>query len=138
MTDGQGQVLLRTLGPLSRHATRVAQDFYLRLFAAHPEVRSLFPRDMADQERKLMDTLLVLVSSAMDARKLDGVLRDLARRHVSFGAQADHYPIVTRLLLDTLEDWDSGAFTGAELSAWSTLLSHVASVMMDETRTVTA
>ena len=61
--------------------------FYNRLFEMAPDVRPLFKGDMAEQGRKLVATLAVVVDGLT---KLDAILpaaSALARRHISYGVK---------------------------------------------------
>lgn len=86
----------------SKEASSAA--FYKKLFDTAPELRRMFPDQMADQERKFAATLVVVVNSILDWETLRPVVEALARRHVSYGVRADHYKTVESVLLATLED----------------------------------
>jgi nitric oxide dioxygenase len=95
-----------------------ASLFYARLFEIAPEVRPLFPRDVAAQGAKLMAALAVLVH---ELDRLDGILPDieaLAVRHVGYGAREDHYAAVGEALIWTLEQGLGTGFTEEAREAW--------------------
>ena len=79
-----------------------AATFYANLFETAPELRSMFPDQLAEQERKFAATLAVVVNSVMDWESLRPVVEALARRHVSYGVTAEHYPTVGTILIETL------------------------------------
>ncbi|MEO9895758.1 MAG: globin domain-containing protein [Paracoccaceae bacterium] len=79
-----------------------AAAFYGNLFEKVPEVRSMFPDEISDQERKFAATLVVIVSSITNWDALKPVVEALARRHVTYGVKAEHYGIVGTILIETL------------------------------------
>ena len=67
--------LIKATRPLfTRNASEVADLFYGKLFAMHPNVRPMFPADMQDQGRKLMATMAVAVDALENWDKLAPVL----------------------------------------------------------------
>ena len=84
-------------------ADEAAALFYGHLFEIAPQLRPLFRGDIAEQGRKLMATLAVVVNGLT---KLDAILpaaSALAKRHVDYGVRPDHYRPVGLALLWTLE-----------------------------------
>jgi nitric oxide dioxygenase len=63
----------------------------------------MFPTDMTEQRRKLMATLAVVVGGLGNLESVLPAASALAKRHVSYGARAEHYPVVGAALLWTLE-----------------------------------
>lgn len=115
-----------------------AAAFYRTLFEIAPEVRSLFPDDMAEQRRKLMAELTAMI--AMATSMADGDLdrfvdrtRRLGARHVGYGASPAHYDVVGRALLSTLATETDGWGTDHE-SAWTRLYTVVAATMQEGAR----
>jgi hemoglobin-like flavoprotein len=58
------------------------------------------------------------------------VLQDLARRHVGYGVQEEHYATVGSALLQTLEQGLGDDFTPPVKAAWSAVYGVVADVMI--------
>jgi hemoglobin-like flavoprotein len=106
-------------------------EFYSRLFAAAPAVRPLFPTDMRKQKTMLLGALVLLRKSL---RNLDGIvptLRSLGARHVAYGAQPEHYPVVGATLIASM-----AAVAGAEWKpeyerAWGAAFEIVAATMLE-------
>src|SRR5260370_17377099 len=61
-----------------------ASLFYGRLFELNPKLRPLFKGDLAEQGRKLMAMLGMVVADVHRLRSLLPPLRDLVRRHVPY------------------------------------------------------
>jgi hemoglobin-like flavoprotein len=66
----------------------IAADlFYSQLFELDPTLRSLFPSELDEQKRKLMQTLNVAVNGLGDLGALVPVLESLGQRHVGYGVE---------------------------------------------------
>lgn len=92
--------------------------FYTRLFTIAPEVEPLFRSDMEAQGEKLAETLTFVVDNIDDPDLLLPAARDLAIRHVSYGAVAEHYAAVGAALIDTFQDLLGDTFTAEDKAAW--------------------
>jgi hemoglobin-like flavoprotein len=108
-------------------AARAADLFYGRLFEIAPDVRRLFPEDMAGQKRKLMLMLGAAVGSLDRLDALIPVVQGLGERHAGYGVTAAHLASVGAALLWTLEQGLGPALTLEVKAAWTTVygvLSH--------------
>jgi hemoglobin-like flavoprotein len=92
--------------------------FYGRLFELDPELRHLFRGDMAEQGRKLMQTLAVVARGLDRLDELAPAVEALGRRHGAHGVDEAHYDTVEQALLWTLERGLGDAFTPAVRGAW--------------------
>src|SRR6516162_5729673 len=61
MTPDQVRLVQESFAKLVPIADQAASMFYERLFEIAPQVRAMFPPDMAEQQRKLMATLTIVV-----------------------------------------------------------------------------
>lgn len=105
--------------------------FYQRLFVLDPSVRPMFKGDLAAQGKKLMQALGFIVNSLTRLDELVPVAQDMARRHVGYGVQAEHYDTVGTALLWTLEQGLGSAFTDETRDAWATAYGTLAGVMKE-------
>ncbi|HEX8698107.1 MAG TPA: globin family protein, partial [Myxococcaceae bacterium] len=78
--------------------------FYDRLFEMDPSVRPLFKSDMAQQKKKLMQTLGIAVDGLSNPGRLIPVLEQLGVRHAGYMVQDHHYGLVGEALLWTLRE----------------------------------
>lgn len=104
--------------------------FYARLFELAPEVRPLFPNDLAAQGAKLMAALGMIVR---ELDRLDGILPEieaLAVRHVGDGAREGHYAAVGEALIWTLEQGLGDAFTDDAREAWAVAYATLSGAMI--------
>ena len=132
MTPQQVSLVQQSFAKVAPIAPQAADLFYGRLFEVAPQVRSLFPDDMSEQKKKLMGMLAVVVNG-LD--KLDTVLPAacaLAKRHVSYGAAPEHYPVVGGALLWTLEKGLGEAWTPELAEAWSDAYTTLSGFMIAE------
>jgi NAD(P)H-flavin reductase len=105
--------------------------FYGRLFAAHPEVRTMFPPAMAAQRRRFYRALCRIAAGTHDpGPRLDAYLAELGRVHRKFGVRREHYEAFAEALEATFRRYppDGGRWTDLERTA---SLRHAAEVMSD-------
>ena len=78
----------------------LVDEFYARLFEVAPAVKPLFANtDLKRQKTMLLGTLVLLRKSLRDLDAIVPKLRELGARHVGYGAQAEHYPVVGEVLI---------------------------------------
>lgn len=123
------QTTFRTVLPISEQA---AAMFYARLFATTPEVRPLFRGDMQEQARKLMATLAVVVNGLGNLPAVLPAASALAKKHVGYGVEPEHYDSVGAALLWTLERGLGDAWTPAVAAAWTAAYTTLAEYMVAE------
>ena len=116
----------RQVLPIQDTAARL---FYGRLFELDPSLRPLFRGDMAEQGRKLMTMINMVVASLDNLAPLVGAVEDLGRRHVAYGVTEAHYDTVGSALLWTLGRGLGEQFTQQVEGAWIEAYTTLASVM---------
>jgi len=108
---------------------KAAELFYNRLFGIDPSTKTLFKGDMADQGRKLMSALSMVVAGLADLPRVLPAVQDLGSRHAGYGVQERHYDSVGAALLWTLEQGLGKEFTPEVREAWTEAYTTLASVM---------
>src|SRR4029077_3790650 len=104
--------------------------FYDRLFEIDPTTRSLFKTiDLADQRRKLIQALTMVVQGLDHLEALVPTIADLGRRHAQFGVTDAHYDAVGAALLWTLEQGLGSGWTPEVKVAWTDAYALLADVM---------
>src|SRR5262245_25964233 len=78
--------LQESFRPMIERGTELADRFYARLFSEHPEVRPLFPTNMAAQKQKLLDTLSLIIESLREPEITRKRIEQLGIAHVGYGA----------------------------------------------------
>lgn len=112
-------------------ADTAADLFYGKLFELDPELRSLFPEEMADQKKKLMQMITTAVRGLNDLDALVPAVQALGKRHVGYKVTAPMYDTVGAALLDTLEKGLGEAWNEELKEAWTLTYGTLAKVMID-------
>jgi hemoglobin-like flavoprotein len=106
--------------------------FYARLFAAAPAVRPLFhATDMNRQRTMLLRALVLLRASLQDLDAIVPRLRELGARHVAYGAQPDHYPVVGQVLVAAMAEVAGEAWRPEYERVWAEAYGVVAGAMLE-------
>jgi len=106
--------------------------FYARLFETAPAVKPLFATtDLQRQKTMLLGALVLLRKSLRDLEAIVPKLRDLGARHVAYGAQPEHYPVVGSVLIASMADIAGEAWTPHYEQAWSEAFGIVAAAMLE-------
>jgi hemoglobin-like flavoprotein len=99
------------------------------LFTIAPEVRTLFPSDLTEQKKKLMQMIATAVTNLHQVERIIPAVEELGRRHVGYGVTARHYEPVGAALLWTLEQGLGAEFTPSVKAAWAATYATVMGVM---------
>jgi hemoglobin-like flavoprotein len=131
MTPEQKVLVQSTFAKVAPIADTAAAIFYARLFEIDPSLRPLFTTDIADQGRKLMQTLAVAVTGLDRLDELVPAVRQLGVRHARYGVKDHHYDTVAEALLWTLERGLGSDFTPDVKNAWTAVYGVLASTMKE-------
>ena len=132
MTPDQVKLVQQSFAKLAPIADQAAVMFYDRLFEVAPHVKAMFPADLTEQRRKLMATLSVVVNGLSNLETILPAASALATRHVSYGAKAEHYPVVGGALLWTLEKGLADGWTTEVADAWTAAYGMLSGFMISE------
>jgi hemoglobin-like flavoprotein len=106
--------------------------FYARLFAVAPSVKPLFAgTDLKRQKAMLLAALVLLRRSLRDLESVTPALRELGARHVRYGAQTQHYPVVGEVLIASMAEVAGEAWTLEYERAWTEAFTIVAGAMIE-------
>ena len=106
--------------------------FYGRLFAVAPSVKPLFAgTDLKRQKAMLLAALVLLRRSLRDLESVTPALRELGARHVRYGAQPQHYPVVGEVLIASMAEVAGDAWTPEYGQAWTEAFTIVAGAMLE-------
>ena len=106
--------------------------FYARLFAAAPAVRPLFAHtDLVRQKQMLLATLVLLRKSLRDVDRIVPKLKELGARHVAYGAEPAHYPVVGAVLIASMAEVAGDAWRPEYEQAWAAAFNVVAGAMLE-------
>jgi hemoglobin-like flavoprotein len=132
MTPGQVSLVQSSFAKVVPISDTAAALFYDRLFAIAPQVKQMFKGDMAEQGRKLMTTLAVVVNGLTNLDAILPAASTLARRHISYGVKPSHYASVGEALLWTLQKGLGDAWNADTAAAWAAAYGTLSSFMIRE------
>jgi hemoglobin-like flavoprotein len=132
MTPEQIKLVQDSFAKVAPISEKAAELFYGRLFEIAPQVRAMFPDDMTKQRKKLMATLAIVVNGLNNLDTILPAASALAKRHIAYGAEAAHYPIVGQALLWTLEQGLGPSWTPEVAAAWTGAYTTLSGFMINE------
>jgi hemoglobin-like flavoprotein len=132
MTPDQVKLVQQSFAQVAPIADKAAEIFYARLFDIAPSVKPLFPADLAEQRKKLMAVLAAVVAGLSNLPSVLPVASALAKRHVGYGAQREHYSAVGEALLWTLARGLGPQWTPEVAAAWTSAYATLSSFMIAE------
>ena len=131
MTPQQIALVQASFAKVVPIAGTAADLFYGRLFEIAPELRALFPRDLAQQKQKLMMMLGIAVSGLSRLDSILPAISALGARHATYGVKAEHFTPVGAALLWTLAQGLGEEFTPQVEDAWATAYGLLSQAMID-------
>ncbi|GAA2184922.1 globin domain-containing protein [Micromonospora lupini] len=105
--------------------------FYSTLFAASPEIREMFPTNMAGQRERLFTALGHTVASIDQLPRITEYLKSLGRDHRKFAVRADQYPLLGRALAATFQHFLGPEWTRELADDWGRAFTMIAQIMID-------
>ena len=128
----QVELLETSFEKVKPNAGEFAASFYNNLFTAYPEAKPLFANtDLAEQQKKLIASLVLVVENLRNPEALSGALKGLGARHVKYGALPEHYPLVGNALLTTFEQYLGDSWTEDVKQAWVDAYGAITNIMLD-------
>jgi hemoglobin-like flavoprotein len=113
------------------HGDELMDVFYARLFATAPAVRPLFAdTDMQQQKAMLLSALVLLRRSLRNLPAITPTLQQLGARHVEYGAEPSHYPVVGAVLIASMAEVAGPAWRPEYEDAWAEAYSVVSGAML--------
>jgi hemoglobin-like flavoprotein len=110
---------------------RLVEVFYQKLFERYPRLSALFDGVKMERQREmLLNALMGVIKYAEAPASLWPVLGDLGSRHVRYGVQPEHYPLVGESLLAAMAELGGNEFTSEMRTAWAEAYGVIASVML--------
>ncbi|MCC3528435.1 MAG: pentapeptide repeat-containing protein [Microcoleus sp. PH2017_22_RUC_O_B] len=114
------ELLEQSFEKIKPHADEFAASFYEKLFTTHPELKPLFATtDMANQQKKLINALVLVVENIRSPEALEPVLNALGGRHIGYGVIPKYYSRVGDALLSAIEQYLQQDWTPEVKLAWT-------------------
>ena len=130
MNADQAARIRSSFDALAPRAGEIVDAFYTRLFKAAPAVKSLFPKDLTKQKQHLASAIALVVKHADNLKAIENALMDMGERHVGYGAQPQHYPVVRDTMLAALAQVAGPLWNKQLHSDWEAALNAVAGAML--------
>lgn len=108
----------------------VGDAFYSKLFTDNPSLRQLFPKNMEEQYRKLMEMLSTIVARLGRFDEIKDDIAAMGLRHKQYGVRPGHYKLVGKALLWTLEQGLGIDWTQEAKEAWLLCYTRLADTMI--------
>lgn len=106
--------LIKRTWRLLRHVdpALLGEVFYEYLFIQNPSLRRLFTGSMSSQYQKFVDMLNTIVVGIDQSAEVLAEIKQMGRRHATYGVKPSHYEAVGNAFLWTLErglgkDWNA-------------------------------
>lgn len=104
LTPDQIDAIRNSFSAVRPHADAMADEFYDELFRLDPNTRLMFRSDLADQKKKLMATLSVVVNSIDRLHDIIGIVKSLGMRHAGYGVEPSHFASVGLALIHAIDN----------------------------------
>jgi methyl-accepting chemotaxis protein len=115
---------------LAAHAEAFTKSFYDRLFAQHPQLRPMFKTDPAIQRAKLFESLRQVVHHLKQPELQSKELAALGQRHVAYGTKPEHYPVVCKLMSESMAEACGNAWNPDLTAEWYQALQLISYAML--------
>jgi nitric oxide dioxygenase len=106
---------------LREHGLAITSHFYREMFAARPELKSIFNmgnQANGSQQQSLASAVFAYAANIDRADVLAPVVERIVHKHVAVGLTPAHYPIVGKYLLEAIAAVLGDAATPPLLAAW--------------------
>lgn len=130
LTENQIVLIRECAERMAETNVAATNAFYANLFSVAPGIRNLFPDDMFNQSEKLWNSIVMVVEGADDMGEIRDALEHLGARHVHYGAEPEHYEVVTQVLIKTIAALMDNQWTLAHQDAWQAALDAVCDIML--------
>jgi len=132
MTQQQKDLVKATVPVLKEHGILLTTHFYSRMFAHNPELKNIF--NMGNQQNQKQQTALAMAVLAYaehieDPSVLFPVVDSIGHKHTSLAIRPEHYSIVGKHLIASIQEVLGEAATPALLEAWATAYKQLADLM---------
>lgn len=132
MTTEQKALIGATVPVLKENGVLLTKHFYNRMFTHHPELKNLF--NMGNQKNDRQQTALALAVLAYaeniaNPTVLLPVIDRIGHKHTSLEIRPEHYAIVGKHLLASIQEVLGDAATPEIIDAWTVAYNQLAQIM---------
>lgn len=131
LTAQQKRILYITLPRIMASEKKMADLFYVHLFAVMPESEALFKTEhMVKQKRMFMRTISRAVTLLDQPHIFELEVKTLAKRHENYGVTVEQFFKTKTVLLQAIEESLGDEYTPIVGEAWSALYDHIMVVFL--------
>jgi hemoglobin-like flavoprotein len=129
MNPEQLTLIQHSFTAILNNPEHVAALFYRKLFEAEPNLRTLFPDDLSQQNRKFIFALDMLVRTARTPERLAPEAAELGKKHLGYRVRPEYFEPFGKALMSAFREYLRGAFTPEVETAWMELYRMLAGEM---------
>lgn len=112
--------------------SELAETFYSKLFELAPETKDMFPKEMVEQGKKLVQVLNTIVVSLEYFDDLVDDIKDLGYRHTHFyGVTPNLYPHVKEALVFAIQASLKEKCSPLLIESWGSLYDKISLIMIN-------
>jgi len=132
MNSQQKSLILATVPILKQDGVTLTKYFYSRMFKGNPELKNIFNlgnQHSGKQQTALAMAVLAYAENIANPTVLMPVLDRIGHKHVSIDIRPEHYAIVGKHLLASIEEVLGDVATNEILEAWKVAYDQLAAIM---------
>lgn len=140
MTPEQAKIVADSFSQLESRLPELGAAVYDRLFDVAPETRSMFRGDMSAQHKKLVNVIVEFVKLRRRSQHFLPVtgssgtavvpgLNRLRSGHTAAGVKAEHYALMRKAILNSLDSMLGEKFDAKAAEAWGAAFDMLAETM---------
>ncbi|GFF93019.1 hypothetical protein IFM53868_07045 [Aspergillus udagawae] len=135
MTPEQVSVITKTVPVLEKYGETITRVFYKSMFAAHPELKSVFNitrQHTGHQPKILAEALHAYAANINSLEVLEPTLELVCHKHASLQITPDQYDIVGKFLIDAMREVLGDIFTSDVQDAWTAAYGQLSGLMIQK------
>jgi nitric oxide dioxygenase len=134
MLSDKTMAIVKSTAPiLQEHGETLTRHFYQRMFTHNPEVAPFFNpanQTAGKQQRALAGAIAAYAANIDNLEVLGGAVELIAQKHASLMIKAEHYPIVGKNLLASIQEVLGEGATGEIIGAWAEAYGFLADILI--------
>lgn len=140
MLDAVNRQLVKSTAPLLKEGgVALTSHFYQRMFSHNPELREFFNQGhqhVGAQQQALAMAVAAYAEHIDNPSVLMPVLARIAAKHVSLNVRKEHYAIVGKHLLASIQEVLGDAASPELVAAWAAAYQQLAGILVDLEQTI--
>lgn len=132
ITENQKELVKATVPILKEHGVALTSHFYQRMFTHNPELKHIFNMGNQQSGRQQMALALAVLNYAEnidDPSVLITPVTQIGHKHVSLDIRPEHYSIVGKHLLASIQEVLGAGATPELIAAWGAAYGQLAAIM---------